>query len=358
MASSDFDYFMQDEDPAATTATAPATTTATAPATTTATAPAAADSVTYEKDYLPAQRSYFKELSQDPSLSPLMRTRLLQTGTQLAQKSFMQRAELDKTGMDIKQRQIQFDTAKFSLDQAREDAARKRNMFGELAKLQEQLLPVLKDSTLDFNDKKSLLGQKGVEWAGIAALNPAVANALNSANASLSAQPKNRVTKLDYFNKGADPKFLADYETSIGRSLGADEEVPIDIYGPALYAASEQKKQEELKTRIDYNRAQDEAQARQAGINKLVGVALKAKLAKPTMGQPSTEFDEPASKAALTTLTEQFGTPEEKKKFKAANVAEQITIGQGIANGFLSGKRLAQPPKPSTTTSLFTSPSK
>lgn len=348
MALSDFDYLPQDEDPLAASATAPAT------------APATADSVTYEKDYLPAQRSYFKELSQDPSLSPLMRTRLLQTGTQLAQKSFMQRAELDKTGMDIKQRQIQFDTAKFSLDQAREEAARKRNMFGELIKLQEQILPVMKDSTLDSADKKNFFAQKGVEWAGIAALNPAVANALNSANASLSTQPKDRVTKLDYINRGADPKFLADYETSIGRSLGANEDVPIDVYGPALYASVEQKKQEELKTRAEYNRAQEEMQAKQAGLNKLVDMALESTLEKPPLGQttPSNAFVKPASKAALATLTEQFGTPEEKKKFKGANAAEQITIGQGIANGFLSGKRLAQPPKPATFTSLFTAPSK
>lgn len=321
-------------------------------------ATASMEQTPYEKEFLPAQQRYFKALSQDPKVSPLMRTRLLQSNTQLAQKSFMQRAELEKAGMDIKARQMQFETAKFTLEEAREGAARKRNMFGELSKLQEELNPVMKDTTLDSVAKKDIYGQLAVKYAGIAAVNPAVANALNAANSSLSAQTKDRVTKLDYFNAGADPRYLAAYEGEIGRSLGANEDVPVDIYGAGLYSGKQAKEQEELKSRIAY----DAMQKQYAGLNKVLDVAIEGKLLKNTLDplKPSNEFEKPATKEAISVLVNQFGTPEEQKKFQGGSAIDQLTIGQGIAIGIQSGTRLPAPAKPARPSlrSSFTTPSK
>ena len=321
-------------------------------------ATASMEQTPYEKEFLPAQQKYFKALSQDPKVSPLMRTRLLQSNTQLAQKSFMQRAELEKAGMDIKARQMQFETAKFTLEEAREGAARKRNMFGELSKLQEELNPVMKDTTLDSVAKKDIYGQLAVKYAGVAAVNPAVANALNAANSSLSAQTKDRVTKLDYFNAGADPRYLAAYEGEIGRSLGANEDVPVDIYGAGLYSGKQAKEQEELKSRIAY----DAMQKQYAGLNKVLDVAIEGKLVKNPMdpSKPSNEFEKPATKEAISVLVNQFGTPEEQKKFQGGSAIDQLTIGQGIAIGIQSGTRLPAPAKPARPSlrSSFTTPSK
>jgi len=312
----------------------------------------------YEKEFLPSQQKYFKELAQDTKLSPLMRAGLLQSSVEQGQQTFMKRAAVEQAGMDIKARQMQFETAKFTLEEAREDAARKRNMFGELSKLQEELDPVMKDTTLDSVAKKDIYGQLGVKYAGVAAVNPAVANALNAANASLSSQPKDRVTKLDYFNAGADPRYLAAYEGEIGRPLGANEDVPIDIYGAGLYSGKQLKEQMEQDSKI----AQDKFQKQYAGLNKVLDVAIEGKLVKNPLGptKPSNEFEKPATKAALNVLVGQFGTPEEQKKFEGGSAIDQLTIGQGIAIGIQSGTRLPAPAKPARPSfrSSFTTPSK
>lgn len=324
----------------------------------TAVTPIVPEQTPYERDFLPAQRKYFKELAADPKMGALQKASLLESSTQMAQQSFMRRAAVEQAGMDIKSRQMQFETAKFSLDQSREEAARKRNMFGELSKLQEELNPVTKDTTLDSVAKKEIYGQLAVKYAGIAAVNPAVAYALNAANASLSTQPKDRVTKLDYFNAGADPKFLASYEQEVGRSLGANEDVPIDVYGAGLYSSKQVKEQEELKSKAGYAAMQRQ----QAGLDKTIDLALKGKLAKDPMkaGGLSNEFEEPASKEALKFLVTQFGTPEEQKGFQSGSAIEQIGIGQRLAFDIQSGKRLAEPAKPARPSlrSSFTTPSK
>lgn len=312
----------------------------------------------YEKDFLPAQQRYFKSLSQDPKLNPLLRAQLAKSNIESAQRTYMDRAKVEQAGVDIKLRQNQFESAKFTLEQAREEAARKRNMFGELSKLQEELNPVMKDTTLDSATKKDIYGQLGVKYAGVAAVNPAVANALNAANSSLSAQTKDRVTKLDYFNAGADPRYLAAYEGELGRSLGANEDVPIDIYGAGLYSGKQAKEQGELNSRIAY----DVMQKQHAGLNKVLDVAIEGKLLKNTLDplKPSNEFEKPATKEAVTVLVNQFGTPEEQKKFQGGSAIDQLTIGQGIAIGIQSGTRLPAPAKPARPSlrSSFTTPSK
>jgi hypothetical protein len=312
----------------------------------------------YEKDFLPTQQKYFKSLSQDPKLNPLLRAQLAKSNIESAQRTYMDRANVEQAGMDIKSRQMQFETAKFTLEQAREEAARKRNMFGGLSKLQEELNPVMKDTTLDSATKKDIYGQLGVKYAGEAAVNPAVANALSAANSSLSAQPKDRITKLDYFNNGADPKYLAAYEGELGRSLEANEDVPIDIYGAGLYSGKKLKEQMEQDSRYEQNRFQQQY----AGLNKVLDVAIEGKLLKNPLDplKPSNEFEKPATKEAVTVLVNQFGTPEEQKKFQGGSAIDQLTIGQSIAIGIQSGTRLPVPAKPTRPSlrSSFTTPSK
>ena len=319
---------------------------------------APAEQTPYERDFLPAQRKYFAGLAQDTKLSPLMRTGLLQSSIDRGQQTLMNRSAVEQAGMDIKSRQMQFETAKFTLEQAREEAARKRDMFGELSKLQEELNPVMKDTALDSVAKKDIYGQLGVKYAGVAAVNPAVANALNAANSSLSSQTKDRITKLDYFNAGADPKLLAAYEGELGRSLEANEDVPIDVYGAGLYSGKQLKEQTEQESKA----AQDRLQRQYAGLNKVLDVALDGKLIKNPMdpAKPSNEFEKPATKEAITVLVNEFGTPEEQKKFEGGSAIDQLTIGQGIAIGIQSGTRLPAPAKPARPSlrSSFTTPSK
>lgn len=310
----------------------------------------------YERDFLPTQRRFFKELAANPKISPRLATGILEESRLDAQRGMMQRAAVEQAGMDIKSRQMQFESAKFTLDQAREEAARKRDMFTGLSQLQSELNPIMSDPNLDSSQKKQAYGQLGVKYAGQAALNPAIANALNAASSSLTNQPKDRVSKLDYFNAGADPNVLSQYESTLGRSLGANEDVPVDIYGAGLYAGKQLRTAQEIQTRL----GTEALQQKQAGLNTVLDTVIKGKLEKNPMDpmKPSNVFDSPATEqAALETVT-QFGTPEEQQLFQKGTAIDKLRIGQGIAIGIKSGRRFAAPPEPkqSPLRSGFTSP--
>lgn len=320
------------------------------------TASAPMEQTPYEREFLPTQSKFFDRLASNPKIDPYIASGILRENRLLAQKDFMQRAAVEQAGMDIKARQMQFESAKFTLDQAREEAARKRDMFTGLSQLQSELNPIMSDPNLDSSQRKQAYGQLGVKYAGQAALNPAIANALNAANSSLTNQPKDRVSKLDYFNAGADPNVLAQYESTLGRSLAANEDVPVDVYGAGLYAGKELKRSEEIKARM----GMEALQQKQAGINTVLDTVIKGKLEKNPMDpmKPSNIFDSPATEqAALETVT-QFGTPEEQQLFQKGTAIDKLNIGQGIAIGIKSGRRLAAPPKPTgfNFRSPFTSP--
>jgi hypothetical protein len=345
MALSDFDALLS------TYPTVP-TPVATSSVNTTATSDTTMEQTPYERDYLPAQRTYFKELMGDPKMNPTLAANLMSQDTAMSQKAYIQRTAVEQAGMDIKARQMQFESAKFTLDQAREEAARKRDMFTGLSQLQSELNPIMSDPNLDSSQKKQAYGQLGVKYAGQAAVNPAIANALNAANSSLTTQQKDRVTKLDYFNAGAHPDTLAAYEKSIGRSLSANEDVPIDVYGTGLYTA----KTGEINRRVGIE-AEKEKQDRLGKVFDFVSKAKPKENKLNPMG-PATDYDDPISKNAVTSVVEEFGTPDEIKKFGKANVTEQIGIGQSIVSDIYLGKRAAAPPKPTRSSfrSGFTSP--
>ena len=332
MSLSDFDNLQDTEAP-----TAPATPTEPTP---------------YEQDFLPAQRKYFEQLSANPKLSASMTASLLESDTAAAQKSYMQRTAVQQAGMDLKSRQMQFETAKFTLDQAREEAARKRNMFGDLAKLQVEVLPIIANATTDYAKSKQDLGLFKAKYAGLATVNPAVANLFNAADSSLVNTPKDQVTKLDYINKGAHPKALADYETKIGRPLEANEAVPIDIYGAGVRDAIAERTQVDVKEKA--------IKQQQEGLDRLLKPVLDGKLTKDPLKPmaEATTFDNGATEPAIRLLVDRFGSSEDKKKFKVGIPAsEQLSIGQRLA--FWAQSRAVLPELKSTKPSLatgFTSP--
>jgi hypothetical protein len=345
MALSDFDALLS------TYPTVP-TPVATSSVNTTATSDTTMEQTPYERDFLPTQRKFFDRLASDPKIDPYMAAGMLRENRLNAQRDYMQRAAVEQAGMDIKSRQMQFESAKFTLDQAREDAARKRNMFAGLEQIQSQLTSIASDPNKDNAQKKQEFGIMGINLAGQAALNPAIANALNAANSSLTTQQKDRVTKLDYFNAGAHPDTLAAYEKSIGRSLAANEDVPIDVYGTGLYTA----KTGEINRRVSIE-AEKEKQDRLGKVFDFVSKAKPKENKLNPMG-PATDYDDPISRNAVTSVVEEFGTPDEIKKFGKANVTEQIGIGQSIVSDIYLGKRAAAPPKPTRSSfrSGFTSP--
>jgi len=311
----------------------------------------------YERDFLPTQRKYFQELTANPKIGALQAASLMRADTQMAQQAYMQRAAVEQAGMDIKSRQMQFETAKLTLDQAREEAARKRNMFGEAAKLQEELFPVIQDPSKDYAQRKQDLGVLGVKWAGAAAANPAVANALNAANASLTAQPVDRVTKLDYYKAGGDPVLLSEYEAQAGAALGANDEIPIDLFGAGIFKAKQAEKQQEA----DYLRNKEKIREQKEGLKSILDITLKGELLPdPMSGGFKNALKDSATKPALDIIVGQFGTPEEKQRFQKGTLAEQLDIGKRLAVNVQAGilNPEAQKPTKSIFRSSFTAPSK
>jgi len=297
-------------------------------------------SISYEKDIVPLQRQFFSGLASNPRVSREALSRISNSYSDKINAAYMQQAKLTEADQMLKTRALNYETTKLQLEGAREDATRKRNMFAGLSQIQSELTSIVSDPNKDNAQKKQDLGIMGIKLAGEAALNPAIANALSASNSSLSTQQKDRVTKLDYFNAGANPDTLASYEKSIGRSLAANEDVPIDVYGTGLYAG-----------RVNVA-AEKESQER---LGKVFDFVSKAKPKENKMTGMSTEYEDPISKNAVASVVQEFGTPDEITKFGKANVNDQIGIGQSIVSDIYLGKRSTSPKpiKKSFVPSLF-----
>jgi hypothetical protein len=294
-------------------------------------------SISYEKDIVPLQRQFFSGLASNPKISREALSSISNSYSDKINAAYMQQAKLAEADQMLKTRALSYETTKLQLEGAREDATRKRNMFAGLSQIQSELTSIAADPNRDNAQKKQAFGIMGIKLAGEAALNPAIANALNAANSSLTTQQKDRVTKLDYFNAGANPDTLASYEKSIGRSLAANEDVPIDVYGTGLYTA----KTGEIDRRVNVEAEKD----RQERLGKVFDFVSKAKPKENKMTGMSTDYEDPISKNAVASVVQEFGTPDEITKFGKANVNDQIGIGQSIVSDIYLGKRAAVSPR-------------
>ena len=294
--------------------------------------------LSYERDIAPLQQKFFRSVVGNPRIRPEVAGNMsLQfsagLGEQLAQQQ--KRAEFE----DVRRsRQLQYDTALFSLDREREKAARERNMLTSLAPLQAELDNVLSDPNTDYYAKQRSLGQIGVKHAPLFAVNQAADTAFRAAQTGLVREPKPDLTAASYATSGGHYGYLKDYEKKIGRPLQPEDQLPLSVFAEGLEATRTGVGISAAKMRSIA--AADELRQRKA--DSLIGLVTKAKPAEPdklTGKSNPNALDSPMSLAAVDGLIATYGTPAERRAAAAQNAAQRMELAQKMSTELLTGAR-------------------
>ncbi len=138
-----------------------------------------------------------------------------------------------------KLREVQYETALLNLEEAREEARRKRESAQNIMGIQSEYDAVL-GSNLSGREQRKELGRLGVKYAGAMAQDPAVRNIHISAKDSITLEPRPQKPALSidrYISQGGNPAYIAE---KIGSDrVYEDAEISSDIYYEGLQRSKE-----------------------------------------------------------------------------------------------------------------------
>jgi len=316
------------------------------------------DILTYEKDIMPLRKQFFKEASSSKYLTPEAQADVSQQYGKQLMGSFYERAKAQEIGEVNMGRRIGFETAKLTLEQAREDAANKRNMIQSFEPFQKGLDSILNDESLDASERKRQIGIYGVQNSALLATNDAAAKAYGAAQLGVGEDDKKKLTVFDYVRSGGDTKFLSEINPDVTK-VDINQEINpawmLDRLNKSSVAKEKQKTalEEETKRRAEMK----------STVDSLVSGLNSVKLAKPEFGEEgkvTDTFEDEGSAFKVYSVVEALGSEEDKAKFKTTPSAKgQWDIARQIGANYIKAKvggGVAEPA--ATASSLFTSQKK
>jgi len=293
--------------------------------------------LSYEGDIAPLKQQYFQQVFSDPRLNPRAAAALSSQFSASVDKSFAQRQELQDRASVTRSRELQFETAKFTLEREREKAARERSSMTELAPLLATFDSIIKDPTTDNKTKSILIGQTATQQSPLIAQSPAARIAYDATVRSLTPEdrPDQKFTLGSYIWQGGDPANLP---------AGLEDNPAIEL-SPLTYATAMQKSKKDIGESIARSEASAaQTKREQSQIDKAIaaiGSAVTKKKYNRVNEPTGTEFEAPAVRGAFDYLINRFGTAEEKAKAKAGDASVLVGITNSIIPRVLSGETAA-----------------
>lgn len=266
----------------------------------------------YDTTIAPSTTRFFSDVQADPRLDS--RTKAELQGTFLAgmQGIEAQRAKLAEERQQSAMRQLQYESGTLNLENAKMERKRLEDSMAKGSALDADLNAVL-DSADDYETKRANLARVQMKYADMVT-NPAFEFKLRAASNAL-VEPRtvrDPLTPAQLFQMGeagADPRALAagDYYgagMAAGRARAQREQAQADAE-----AAKQQDKEmyDLLHAKIDFEKPDD-----------------------TVPGASTAQWLKPESHQAAKLLI-QYGSPDEKKKFEAAGIANDDVTRANIA---------------------------
>lgn len=308
--------------------------------------------LSYEGDIAPLKQQYFQQVFADPRLNPRAAAALSSQFSAEADKAFAQRQELQDRASVTRSRELQFESAKFSLEREREKAARERSNLNELAPLLATFDAITKDPTTDYKTKSMLIGQTASQKSNLLATDPAARIAYDATVRGLTPEvkPEQDFTLGSYILQGGDPAFLP---------AGLADQPTVAI-SPLTYASGIKKSKQVYGQSIAEGKASlAQATRQQEQLDKAISAIGRAVI-KPTYTQGTKEatFEAPAVKGSFDYLINTYGTPEEQELAKKGDAAVLVGIANVVIpralQGAQTGTTAVGPSKGEAVKSLFT----
>ena len=313
--------------------------------------------LSYEGDIAPLKQQYFQQVFADPRLNPRAAAALSSRFSAEADKAFAQRQELQDRASVTRSRELQFESAKFSLEREREKAARERSNLNELAPLLATFDAITKDPTTDYKTKSMLIGQTASQKSNLLATDPAARIAYDATVRGLTPddRPEQNFTLGGYILKGGSTAFLP---------AGLADQ-PDAVISPLTFASGiEKTTQAKLKSMAESEARIKQGTRQQEQLDKAISAIGRAVI-KPTYTQGTKEatgatFEAPAVKGSFDYLINTYGTPEEKELAKKGDAAVLVGIANVVIPRALKGNTVgattAGPTEGQKVRAAFTTP--
>lgn len=310
--------------------------------------------LSYEGDIAPLKQQYFQQVFADPRLNPRAAAALSSRFSAEADKAFAQRQELQDRASVTRSRELQFESAKFSLEREREKAARERSNLNELAPLLATFDAIAKDPTTDYKTKSMLIGQTASQKSNLLATDPAARIAYDATVRGLTPddRPEQDFTLGGYILKGGSTAFLP---------AGLADQ-PDAVISPLTFASGiEKTTQAKLKSMAESEARIKQGTRQQEQLDKAISAIGRA-VVKPdfTKGSGEATFEAPAVKGSFDYLINTYGTPEEQELAKKGDAAVLVGIANVVIPRALKGNTVgattAGPTEGQKVRAAFTAP--
>ena len=282
----------------------------------------------YEQDILPLKQLAFRATQ---GLPAEQRQGSYEQLAAQADAAYERRMKLTALETQERNRRVAYDTARFNLGKAKEDAAKELQMQAQLQPFLEQLQPIITDPNSTQEDVIRNLSLFGVQNAQTFAQNKVAAAAFNNALRSVQGfeQRERGVNVGQVLNAtGFSPAASDVIRKELGESVTAKQEIPLDLVGRAVAAAEKEKTARALSIKqSDYVRQRTDAMR-----NRLFQRASAAKLQKDTvMNRPDVDkFADAADEPAVMQVINSYGSEEQQQAAASGNAETKIQIANAI----------------------------
>jgi hypothetical protein len=309
------------------------------------------DGLSYESDIVPLKQQFFRR-SYSEGRNPVTGSALTSSFSANADSVFKGQQDLRDQLSVARNRELQYETAKFTLEREREKAAEQRDMIKNFVPFQQQLDSIITDDKIDYATRQKEFGRFAVQNAGLLATNPAAATAYNAAARAITPDEKTTFTLGSFVERGGDPRYLQKYLDTLGEPVNENTYIPPFEFAKGLgdVIAGSATAAERAKRQVA------EERERRANMENLFDFAKGAKFFETKGGLvDETKFDSPISEAAIREIIAVHGSPEEQKAAVGKTAKELIDIAAPIMTAELSGRRKASTNVAGSVRSGFTS---
>lgn len=248
--------------------------------------------------------------------------------------------QLEQMRDNRKMRELQYDTALLRLQEAKDEARRRRESAASLVGIQEEYNSVLNNDQLTGRQKRMEKGKLDLKYANLFEYNPAVRHLSNAAGNAITLDPReeqrSKLTFENYVLNNGDPAYIKD---QLPEGFTATDEIPAEVYAEGIRKSKLNIAQ--AKTELEQTKAE------QTQLNELMGKVagmdytpvLVYDETKPATGS---NVKEPAklkggSEAQINSVIDRIPdlTPQQKAQIKESkDVAEKLGIAQRYAANY------------------------
>ena len=288
----------------------------------------------YDMDIVPLKKQFFESISDNPNFTGSDINSLMQDFSSRVDTTFLKQQKLRED--DTRMKQLSYDTALFSLNQAREKAVRDRSLLQNLAPLQEELSNVL-NSDADREEKLRQYADIGVKNAALLSMSPAAANAFDATAKGLQKEPKQKITAGNLAGSGVNFDYIKEYNAA--NNISTDLSDPNTKVDPAAasYAINKTKDQKEQLAKSKEDERQRLSDVNQA-VHAFTGIQFE-KDDTLKVGEGDKQFKNPeAAEVAIQNILTYSPEDIQKRALEAKTLLDKMKIAKEGAIFLLKSK--------------------